>query len=251
MGTRMRDLLGDVLGSLRYERTDKRLRVYLAAEPVADTTDGRLVWEPGRVVPGYAVPVADVAARLEPAAADAAASHSCAGSGFDVIAGGARRVAAAFRPDDPDLADHVILEFGAFEWREEDEPIVAHPHDPYHRIDILASSRRVRVELDGRVLAESSRPLLLFETGLPVRFYLPRADIAVDLQPSDTVTYCAYKGRAAYFSVPGGPPDLAWSYPHPLREAEPVRDRVAFFDERVDTIVDGEHRPRPVTPWSR
>ncbi|MEZ0365526.1 DUF427 domain-containing protein [Mycobacterium sp. pUA109] len=251
MGTRMRDLLGGARGALRYERTDKRLRVDLAGEPVADTTDGLLVWEPDRVVPSYAVPVSDVAARLEPAHTAAGPSHTCAGSAFDVITGGRQRTAAAFRADDPDLADHVILDFAAFEWREEDEPIVGHPHDPYHRIDILPSSRQVRVEWDGRVLAESRRPLLLFETLLPVRFYLPRDDIAVELQPSDTVTHCAYKGRASYFSVPGGPPDLAWSYPQPLREAEPVRDRIAFFDERVDTIVDGEHRPRPLTPWSR
>ncbi len=144
-----------------------------------------------------------------------------------------------------------MLDFGAFEWREEDEPIVAHPHDPFKRIDILASTRHVRLELEGRLLAESSRPLLLFETLLPVRFYLPPDDVTVELEPSGTVTYCAYKGRASYYSVPGGPADLAWTYHHPLRDAEPVRDRIAFFDERVDVIVDGERRQRPATLWSR
>ncbi|EUA43366.1 hypothetical protein I552_8107 [Mycobacterium xenopi 3993] len=166
---------------------------------------------------------------------------------FDVVVDDLRRAAAAFRPDDPDLADYVVLDFGAFEWREEDEPIVAHPHDPFKRIDIVASTRHVRLELQGRLLAASSRPMLLFETLLPVRFYLPPADVAVELEPSDTVTYCAYKGRASYFSVPGGPADLAWTYHHPLHDAEPVRDRIAFFDERVDVIVDGERRQRPVT----
>lgn len=224
MAIKMRDLLGTALGSLRYEPTDKRLRVYLADELVADTLNGRLVWQPGRVVPTYAVPESDVLAKLDPA--------------------------AAFGSDDPDLAGYLILNFNAFDWREEDEPIVAHPHDPFKRIDILSSTQPVRIEHDGRLLAESSRALLLFETLLPIRYYLPRADVVVDLEPSDTVTYCAYKGRASYLSVRDGLRDLAWTYHAPLREAEPVRDRIAFFNEKVDIIVDGQHQERPVTPWS-
>jgi uncharacterized protein (DUF427 family) len=169
---------------------------------------------------------------------------------FDVIAGEETGAAAAFRPDDTDLADYVILEFAAFEWREEDEPVVSHPHDPFGRIDVLRSSRHVRIELDGERLADSNRPMLLFETLLPVRFYLPREDVAVRLEPSDTATYCAYKGRASYYSVPDGPRDVAWTYHEPRHDAEPVRDRICFFDERVDVIVDGTRRDRPVTPWS-
>lgn len=264
MAIRMRDLLGGALGSLRYEPTEKRLRAYLDGELVADTGHGRLLWEPRRVVPTYAVPVSDLSAQLEPAESPADrsdrplldpsmpfAAHTCPGTVFDVVVNGTRRAAAAFRPDDPDIANYVALDFGAFEWREEDEPIVAHPHDPFKRIDALASSRHVRLELEGRLLAESSQPMLLFETLLPVRFYLPPADVVVDLQPSRTVTYCAYKGRASYYSLPGGPTDLAWTYPQPLHDAEPVRDRIAFFDERVDVIVDGERRQHPVTQWSR
>lgn len=243
----MADLLGNALGSLRYEPTAKRLRVYLADQLIADTVNGRLVWEPGRVVPAYAVPEVDVSATLEPVGNGA--EHTCMGTEFDVVAGDGRR-AAAFRPDDPDLAGYLVLDFSGFEWREEDEPIVAHPHDPFKRIDILASTRHIRIEWEGQLLAESSRPLLLFETLLPVRYYLPRADLVADLEPTETVTYCAYKGRASYFSVPGGPSDVAWTYHQPLREAEPVRDRVAFFNERVDVIVDGQRRERPVTPWS-
>jgi uncharacterized protein (DUF427 family) len=225
MAIRMRDLLGNALPSLRYEPTPKRLRAYRGDQLVADTRSGLLVWEPGRVVPTYAVPESDVVAQF----------HSAD---------------AALRIDDPDLAGYLILDFNGFQWREEDEPIVAHPHDPFKRIDILASTRHVRLERNGRLLAESSRPLLLFETLLPVRYYLPRADVVVDLEPSDTVSYCAYKGRASYFSVPDGPADVAWTYHEPLREAEPVADRVAFFNERVDVIVDGQREPRPVTPWS-
>ncbi|MCV7258662.1 DUF427 domain-containing protein [Mycobacterium shimoidei] len=224
MAIKMRDLLGDALGSLRYEPTEKRLRVYQSGQLVADTLDGRLVWQPGRLVPTYAIPERDVSARLDPG--------------------------SAVRSDDPDLAGYLILDFNAFDWREEDEPIVAHPHDPFVRIDILSSTRPVRIEHDGRLLAESSQALLLFETRLPIRYYLPRADVVVDLEPSDTVSYCAYKGRASYLSVPDGPQDVAWTYPAPLPEAEPVRERVAFFNEKVDVIVDGQRQERPVTPWS-
>jgi uncharacterized protein (DUF427 family) len=274
MGVRMMDLLSGNLHALRYEPTAKRIRVFLGGEPVADTRDARLVWEPRRVVPTYAVPLASLSGQLVPAGAETGAdedvgvrlpaissrpildptvpfdAHSCAGTAFDLIAGEETGAAAAFKPDDPDLADYVILEFNAFEWREEDEPIVSHPHDPFSRIDVLRSSRHIRVESDGRLLAESSRPMLLFETLLPVRFYLPREDVVVRLDHSDTVSYCAYKGRASYYSVPDGPKDVAWTYHEPLHDAEQVRDRVCFFDERVDVIVDGERRDRPITPWS-
>lgn len=284
MAVRMMDLLSGNLSALRYEPTAKRIRVFLGGEPVADTRDARLVWEPRRVVPTYAVPLTALSAQLVPAGAESGAdedfgaarpatsepgvrlpaissrpildptvpfdAHSCAGTAFDVITGDDTGAAAAFRPDDPDLADYVILEFTAFEWREEDEPIVSHPHDPFGRIDVLRSSRHIRVESDGRLLAESSRPMLLFETLLPVRFYLPREDVVCRLEPSDTVSYCAYKGRASYYSVPDGPKDVAWTYHEPLHDAEPVRDRICFFDERVDVILDSERRDRPVTPWS-
>jgi uncharacterized protein (DUF427 family) len=270
----MMDLLSGNLHTLRYEPTAKRVRVAVGGEPVADTCEARLVWEPRRVVPTYAVPIAALTAQLVPAGAETGAdedvgvrlpaissrpildptvpfdAHSCSGTAYDVIAGEETGAAAAFRPDDPDLADYVILEFAAFEWREEDEPVVSHPHDPFSRIDVLRSSRHVRIELDGRLLAESNRPMLLFETLLPVRFYLPREDVAVRLEPSDTATYCAYKGRASYYSLPDGPRDVAWTYHEPLHDAEPVRDRICFFDERLDVIVDGNRRDRPVTPWS-
>ena len=274
MALRMLNMFSDNLGSLRYEPTDKRIRVFLAGEAVTDTCEARLVWEPRRVVPAYAVPIAALTAQLIPAGAESGAdehvgvrlpavssrrildptvpfaAHSCTGTAYDVVAGAETGAAAAFQPDDPDLAGYVILDFDAFEWREEDVRIVSHPHDPFTRIDVLRSDRHVRVEADGEVWAESFRPMLLFETLLPVRFYLPREDVAVRLVVSDTVTYCAYKGRATYYSIPDGPRDVAWSYRDPLHDAEPVRDRICFFDELLDVIVDGKRRDRPVTPWS-
>ncbi len=171
-----------------------------------------------------------------------------------VRAGGQDRPAAGFCPADPDLAGYVVLDFGAFDaWYEEDEPNVAHPRDPFHRIDVLSSSRPVRVELDGQLLAETTRPALLFETMLPTRYYLAREDIRTALIPSSTTSYCAYKGRASYWSATVGGrlvPDLAWSYEEPLHEAAQVRGLVAFFDERIDLSLDGTRRERPITPWS-
>jgi uncharacterized protein (DUF427 family) len=274
MAVKMSDLFRGNLDTLRYEPTVKRIRVSLGGEPVVDTDAARLVWEPRRVVPTYAVPRAAIAAHLIPAGAESDADadigvrlpalssrpvldpsvpfgvHSCTGTAYDVIAGDETGAAAAFAPDDPDLSDYVLLDFSTFEWKEEDESIVSHPHDPFHRIDVRHSKRHVRIEVGGRTIAESSRPALLFETMLPVRHYLPREDVAAPLSTSATVTYCAYKGRATYYSLPDGPRDVAWSYHEPLPDAELVRDRICFFDERVDVFVDGVRRERPVTPWS-
>lgn len=260
----MADLLGSTLGDLRYQPTRKRIRVRLGGDPVADTDEAILVWEPRRVVPTYAVPRTALTAQLVPAGGDNGedeipgfldpsvpfTAHTCPGTAFDVIAGDETGAAAAFQPDDAQLAGYLILDFATFEWREEDEPIVSHPHDPFHRIDVRHSRRHLRIALDGRVLAETRSPSLLFETGLPTRYYLPREDVITPLELSDTVTYCAYKGRASYYSVPGGPADLAWAYHEPLLDAVPVRDRICFFDEHVDVFVDGECAERPVTAWS-
>ena len=275
MSTRLRDLMMGELGALRYEPTEKRIRGTLGGTTVVDSTSALLVWEPKRVVPTYAVPAADVAAELipsgeridEPAGIPAMgapqlgdrpvldpsipfAVHTTTGEPLTARAGGAE--AAAFRPSDPALDGYVLLEFEAFDaWYEEDEPNVAHPRDPFHRIDIVHSSRHVLVELDGATLAESTRPCLLFEPPLPVRCYLPREDVRTDLlAPSETRTACAYKGHASYLST-ATDDDVAWYYPEPLREAAEVTGRIAFFNERADVVIDGERRERPVTPWSR
>ena len=137
------------------------------------------------------------------------------------------------------------------EWLEEDEPVIGHPRDPFHRIDVNRSSRHVKVSLDGRTLAESDRPLALFETGLPTRWYFPREDVNMDLlQPSETRTICAYKGRASTFSS-GAHDDIAWTYSEPEREVEPIRDRIAFYNEFVDVELDGEPQERPASPFSK
>ena len=175
--------------------------------------------------------------------------HTTGGESLVVRANGAE--AAAFRADDAELADYLILDFDAFDaWYEEDERNVAHPRDPFHRIDIVHSSRHVRIEVGGEVVGESSRPYLLFEPPLPVRYYLPPEDVKTELlTPTEKRTFCAYKGHAAYRSV-ADEDDVAWTYLQPLREASEVTGRIAFFNERVDIVVDGERLERPITPWS-
>ena len=140
------------------------------------------------------------------------------------------------------------------EWFAEDSQIFGHARDLYHRIDVYPSTRRVRIERDGHVLADTRRAKILFETALPPRYYLPIEDVRVELVPSPTRTRCAYKGSASYWSVVVGGrvyDDLVWTYAEPQLDAVPVLDRVAFFNERVDLEVDGERRERPRTQWSR
>jgi uncharacterized protein (DUF427 family) len=119
----------------------------------------------------------------------------------------------------------------------------------------MPSSRHVRVEIDGTVVAESKRPSLLFETSLPVRYYLPKEDVDMSyLEPTDTRSRCPYKGIARYWSVRVGNnahEDIAWSYPEPIPENPKIKGLVCFFNERVDIYVDGRLEERPFSPWSR
>ena len=226
----------------------------------ASSPPATLVWEPRRVVPSYAVPVDDIRAAWEPIAAEPVdptegilhpgipfAAHTAAGE--PVTIGG--RDGAGFLLDDERLGGHIVLDFGAFDgWLEEDEPIVSHPYDPYHRVDVRRSTRHVRIELDGVVIAASTRPVLLFETSLPLRIYLPREDLRLALHPSERRTVCPYKGRASYWSVEVGGElveDLAWSYEEPLPSVGAIAGLVAFWNERVDVVLDGEPRERPRT----
>ncbi|HEX8053205.1 MAG TPA: DUF427 domain-containing protein [Thermoleophilaceae bacterium] len=154
------------------------------------------------------------------------------------------------------LAGHVAFYWDRVDgWLEEDEPLMVHMRDPYHRTDVLDTSRHVRVEIGGETVAESTRARALFETGLPPRWYLPREDVRDDaLVPSDTRTGCAYKGYALYHSVRVGETeerDVVWYYPEPLRDAERIRDRLCFLNEVVDLYLDGELQERPVSPFSR
>ena len=268
MALAMRSYLMGAVAQLRFDRTSRRIRVRHGSTTLVDTTSAVLIWEPRRLVPVYAVPERGLDARLAASVESVQpigdlppllgpenySLHTCPGSSLDVHVGEAVLARAAFRPDDPDLAGYVSLDFGAFTWLEEDEEVVGHPHDPFKRIDTLRSSRHLVVAFDGAVLADTTRAVALVETYLPTRWYIPRDDVRMALLgPSRHRTTCAYKGHAAYYSVLGAGEagrDIAWMYPAPLHDAERVRDLVCFFSERTDLSVDGVHVERPVTPWS-
>jgi len=273
------DLADDFFASLpelRFHPTAKRIRAFVGGEVVVDSTRAWIVWEPRRVVPSYAVPHDDIRGALVAMTEDAAAVehvvqigerrpvldprsgfsvHTTPGEAFDISTDAANLAGAAFVPSDPTFDGYAILDFQAFdEWREEDEVLVAHARDPFKTVDTRRSSRRVVVEVAGVTIADSTRSTMLFETFLPTRYYLPREDVRMELlRPTETITACAYKGHASYWSATIDDTvihDVAWSYAQPHNYATAVKDMLAFFNERVDISVDGEHIERPHTPWS-
>jgi uncharacterized protein (DUF427 family) len=234
-------------GRVRVERGAKRIRAYLGGELVADTTRPLLVWEKPNY-PAYYFPAADVRAEALVPDGGMARSPSRGDARTLTVKVGDRAVPqAAVRYDDSpfeELRDTVRLEWDAMDaWFEEDEQVFTHPRDPYTRVDILPSSRHVRVEVDGVTIAETVKPTLLFETGLPTRYYLPKTHVRMDLlEPTATVTHCPYKGEASYWSLRTGEAvhaDLAWSYGTPLPESQKIAGLIAFYNDRVDLYVDG------------
>ena len=209
----------------------RRVRGVLGGRTVFDTMRARYVWE-WPPYPQYYIPVADVVADFLPRAR----VH-----GTDA---------------DPAIADTARFEWDALDaWFEEDEQVFVHPRNPYARVDALRSRRHVRVELGGVLLADSDCPVLVFETGLPTRYYLDRATVSFEhLRPSATQTACPYKGvTSGYWAVDldgQEPCDVAWTYDFPTAALLPIAGLIAFFDERIDLTVDGVRQPRPQTPFS-
>lgn len=237
----------------------RRMRAILAGETILDSARGQLVHEPGRL-PRCFFPPADLRADLLVPGPPGVASAELGQSQVWDLRLGDRVVerAALSYPDPPPEAARIrgliALYWRAMdEWYEEDLLAIAHIRDPYHRVDALPSSRHVRVSVDGVTLAESDRAVVIYETGLVPRWYLPREDVRVTLEPSDYRSRCAYKGEASYWSVTlGDTPhvNVAWTYREPRHDAAPVKDRVAFFNERVDLDVDGVREQRPGGPWA-
>jgi uncharacterized protein (DUF427 family) len=213
-------------GASYLEAFPRRVRARLGGETVVDSRRARLLHEHGKL-PVLWFPEEDV--RLDLLPEEAVARH----------------------PDEQ-LAGFVSVDWEAGDvWLEEDDVRIGHVRDPYHRIDVLPTSRHVKVTIDGQVVAESDRTMVLFETGLPNRWYFPEEDVRMELlEPSETDTVCAYKGHASYWSV-GGEDDVVWTYRDPLHDALEVKDRLAFFNERVEIDVDGEREPDIRTQWSR
>lgn len=245
-------------GRVRVEPGHKWVRVYFGGEKVADSRRPLYVWEKP-YYPAYYFPVEDVNTDLLVETGETKRSPSRGDAVvYTVKAGGAEAVAAAYAyPDSPipELRDHVAFVWRKMDhWFEEDEEVYVHPRDPYTRVDTLRSSRHVRVEVDGVTVADSDSPTLLFETGLPVRYYLPKTDVRLDLlRPSDTHTECPYKGVASYWSVEVDGTlheDIVWGYDFPLPESLPIAGLVCFYNEKVDIFVDGELQERPKTIFS-
>lgn len=216
-------------GQPTVEPTERWIRVRRGGELLADSRRALLLrrYQGGGLLPTYFLPLGDV------------------------------RPDAPYQPppaDRPELTGHVTFGWEDVEWFEEDEQVFVHARDPNKRVDVLASSRRVQVLIEGVLLADSTRPRLLFETGLPTRYYLPAEDVQTELlEPTQTATRCPYKGIARYWSARVGErtvQDVVWSYPDPVPQQPALRDLLCFFNEKVDLVVDGVEVSRPQTPWS-
>jgi uncharacterized protein (DUF427 family) len=241
------------------EPVPRRIRALLGAEVVLDTTNALYVWEWPNY-PQYYIPLGDLKPDVLIDEQHAQKLHFGTARWHGLQVGEISRPRAArVYGDDAltGLAGTVRFEWDALDaWFEEDEEVFVHPRSPYSRVDALRSARTVRIELDGEVLAESSSPVLVFETGLPTRYYFNRIQVNfARLEPTATVTSCPYKGKTSgYWSVRVGDtvyPDLAWAYDFPTGPLLPIAGMIAFYNEKVDVIIDGQHLERPDTHFSR
>jgi uncharacterized protein (DUF427 family) len=246
--------------ALYLEPTPKRVRVVVGGEAIADSRRAMLLHESGHQ-PVYYFPPEDVRSEfLEPSERHTRCPKKGEASYYTIRAGDRVVESGAWYYPDPLEGTPPIKGLVAFywdrmdQWFEEAEEVFVHPRDPYHRVDLLQSDRHVRVTLDGELLAESSRAVALFETNLPTRWYLPAEDVVAELEPSDTITRCPYKGKASYYSVrlKSGEvaTDLIWYYATPLSESGRIAGLLCFFNERVDIELDDELQERPQSPWS-
>ncbi len=235
----------------------KWIRGFLDGQTVVDSRQFLFVWEIP-YWPWWFFPRDDIAGELvERVDVEGDAASPPGGKRYDIVVDGRTLDNAAWGyPDrDDDLAGLVAIEFGALDhWFEEDVEVFVHPRSPFTRVDALASSRHVVISIDGTVLADSNKPTVLYETGAPPRFYLPMTDVRMDLlHRSDRRTSCPYKGDARYFSAQVGDrrvDDIAWTYALPRHESLAIAGLVCFYDELVDTDVDGLRRPRPNTHFA-
>jgi uncharacterized protein (DUF427 family) len=246
--------------TLYFENSPRRVRVVFNGETVADSKRAKLLHETGHL-PVYYFPKEDVRIDLlEESDHTTYCPFKGDASYWSVRVGDRVSENAVWSYPEPidsarPLADYLAFYWNKMDhWYEEDEEVFIHPRDPYHRIDILDSSRHVEVRVNGEIIAETERPKILFETGLPPRYYIPPEDVRMEkLTPTEKNTQCPYKGVASYWSVEAGGEqvqDLVWSYQNPIPEAAKIKGLLAFFNEKVDLEVDGEEQERPRTQWS-
>ncbi len=235
-----------------FERRERWIRAYVGDMAVADSKKARLMIESPREL-DYYFPLAEVRQDLL-IPSDKVVTSGYRGSrrfwhlrvGDELVENAVWTYDAKTRR--PDFEGYVAFKWRAMDrWFEEEEELFYHPRNPYHRVDTVASSRHIEVYVDDQKVADTHKPFLLHETGLPTRYYLPVEDVDPDfLAPSDTNSYCPYKGKASYYDlVVNGDriDDAVWYYPEPLPEAPKLKDTVAFWsdkDERIRIIADGE-----------
>jgi uncharacterized protein (DUF427 family) len=231
----------------------RRVRATFGGETVFDTVRATLVHETG-LRPQVYVPRDDIRADpLRPTDHHTYCPFKGTASYWSVVAGDQVAENAIWSYPEPNPEAHWLLGYAGFywnamdEWYDEDERVEGHLRDPYHRVDVRRSSRPVRVQLAGTVLAESRRPLLLSETGLPNRYYLPATDVRQDLlEPSDTHTVCPYKGTASYWSVNAGDrklTDAVWSYPAAEGDSAAVSGYLCFAHDDLTTEIGNPGEP--------
>ncbi|KAF8643268.1 hypothetical protein AX16_009152 [Volvariella volvacea WC 439] len=233
------------------EDSPKRVRVLFGGKWIIDTRDAKLVWEKPNY-PLYFFHQQELDKQSLEFKQD-----TPNGAVYDIVVDGKRAPSAVTCYNDGALAGLLNIRFSAVDaWFEEDEQIFVHPKDPYKRVDVLQSSRHVRVEVSGVEVANTRSPRFLYETSLPVRTYIPKIDCRLDLmKPSDLRTQCPYKGEANYYHVrlpsSGDQIDnIVWWYPNTTLECAAIRGYVAFYDEKVDVWIDGVKQSRPHTPFA-
>jgi uncharacterized protein (DUF427 family) len=225
----------------------RQIRGTFGGQLVVDTTRAVLLYETG-LLPQLYVPIEDIRADLiETTDHHTYCPFKGTASYWTVNAGGQRAENAIWTYPEPNaeaawLKGYAGFYWGAMdEWYDEDERVEGHLRDPYHRVDVRRSSRPVRVLLGDAVLAETDRPLLLSETGLPNRFYIPAEDVRQDLlEPSDTHTVSAYKGTASYWSVTTDGrklTDAVWSYPQAEGDAAAASGYLSFLHDDLAVEV--------------
>ena len=254
----MSDYPPHVVQPLHTAPVPRRVRASLAGATVLDTTSALYVWE-APYYPQYYIPKADVSEQFLVDEEHPHHIHLGSAQRYGLRVGEVSRsgVGKLFTESPVEgVAGRFRFDWDALEhWYEEDEEVFVHPRSPYTRVDALRSTRTVRVELEGIVLAESASPVMVFETGLPTRYYLNRTEVDFRrLEPSATQTACPYKGQTTgYWSVRSGDQlhqDLAWAYDFPTRQLAPIAGLIAFYNEKVDTFIDGVQVERPETHFS-
>jgi len=250
---------------IHFEPSPRRVRVRFEDQWVADSTQTMLMYETAHL-PVYYFPTKDIRHDLLlPTNHSSYCQYKGNASYWTIEVGDRKSENALWAYQDPfaEMAEIGLQNHCAFfwdkldNWFEEDQEIFVHPRDPYKRVDVIPSSREIRVILGGKTVAASTQTYFVFETGLPTRYYVPEDDVRMDLlTPTNTRTRCPYKGIAKYWSADGGGSekyvDIAWSYPEPVEECPRIRDLICFYNENVDAIlVNGQEEPKPATRWSK